>query len=235
MDDNGEKEINEFLEEFMNNLPDEAIEIFEKAVAGGMSEEELMREIFIGDCPKCSSKNVFSGDEIEDIDDATVGFCEDCGFIWCMECGFPLEHGEECGHWEVCEECGEDKDEYGFCGIETWECPYIMEWLDKQGIPLTINSCAWCGVEIDDDEEMYAVGAKMKEGVEITPCQGVGGKILPVMVAGRMVPAIVTDRDSEARRDGNDLIFMVCCYECATELKQSLEREREIIDRINMN
>lgn len=232
---NGNGNPEEQPREFIEYIPEEDLEMLKRAFASGMSEEDFLKDVFVGDCPQCNSIRVSSGDELEDVDDPTIGVCEDCGFIWCLECGMPLEKGEECGHWEVCDACSESKDEYGYCGIEAWECPHVLEWLTKQGVPLGLHVCAWCGETIDDDVEMFAVGAKMKDGVELAPCEDFNGTVLPVMVAGKTIPAIVTATDSEARQDGNDLVFMVCSIECATELKESLEKEREIMDKINLN
>ncbi len=198
-------------------------------------EEEFLRAVFVGDCPDCGSAKTVSGDEIEQIDDPTVGYCEECGLLWCVECGMQIPAGSECGHWDVCEECGEEKDEFGDCGISPGECPFIMEWQAGVATDRITSACAWCGSAIPEGDEVFGAGARIREGIDFVRGSGREGFLMEVTIAGRRVPVIVTGRDSEARRQGNDLLFMTCTAACAEELKAALERERDIVEKIQLN
>lgn len=104
----------------------------------------------IGGCPNCGSSNVhdceiqtpimeklpISGDyfqfgsncpiakKIEDIDAGLgvgIGHCDDCNFLWCLDCGSELSiEDPHCGHWGVCTGCSRSKINLD----ETPNCPY---------------------------------------------------------------------------------------------------------------
>ena len=59
----------------------------------------------IGDCPKCKSTATRDCDEIEGIQDCTIGLCMDCGHLFCSECRQDLSQNLNCKHWEICETC----------------------------------------------------------------------------------------------------------------------------------
>ena len=217
---------------------DEFVEgLWEEIASGELSEDEdeLLRSIFVGDCPECGSAGTFSGDEIQEIDDPTVGFCSECGLMWCLECKLGVEAGVECGHWDVCEACSEEKDEFGDCGVMPWECPIIVEWQTRLAADRFTKVCAWCGGDIPEGDEVFGTGAKMREGIDFVQGDNPNGFFMEFTIAGRQVPTVVTGRDSDARKAGNDLMFMTCSPECAEELKVALERERDIIEKTQLN
>jgi hypothetical protein len=253
----------QFVDELLAGLPGELRETFEEAARldgltleeyvlvllqdmdrGGLldaatdsdiSEDEFLRLVFVGDCPNCSSESTVCCDEIKEIDDPTVGLCKDCGYMWCLECGIMLEMNETCGHWDICESCDEPKNEFEDCGIMPSECPRIVEWISGNYAHPMQDSCAWCGKEIPENSEVYAVGATLKGGIEFRTEEGSQGFFMPVSIAGRMIPAIVTAPGSDARRQGNDLMFMTCSEQCAGKLRETLSEEKELIDRAELN
>ena len=70
-----------------------------------------------------------------EIDDNTIGHCDDCDFLWCLECGsqltvdklvkFPL-----CGHWVVCGKCSEENHYLDGDEIREILCPKCEHWDD---------------------------------------------------------------------------------------------------------
>jgi len=251
--DDEEKRI---FEEMFEQMPEDLKEAFNSAVvASGKSkdefveglweeiaseegtddEDELLRSIFVGDCPECGSARTLSGDEIDEVEDPTLGFCQDCGLLWCLECKMGVEAGEECGHWEVCESCSEDKDEFGDCGVMPFECPVILEWQMKLAADRFTKVCAWCGAAIPEGDEVFGTGAKIREGIDFVQCASPNGFFMEVTIAGRSVPTVVTGKDSDARKAGNDLMFITCSVEFAEDLREALERERDIIEKTQLN
>lgn len=97
-----------------------------------LERDFFLYQIMVGDCPRCGSSNthdcqapnfvpspfgspeqiVKMGSECwvaRELDDLTLGHCDDCGYLWCLECGSPVSIDEKvCGHWEVCGECSEE-------------------------------------------------------------------------------------------------------------------------------
>ena len=93
--------------------------------------EKIERDAFtssmlVGNCPNCGSINTHDCKSLEKIppmeihgikfppmeigsdcpialklDDPTVGHCDTCGYLWCLECGKELSEDQPiCGHWE---------------------------------------------------------------------------------------------------------------------------------------
>ena len=58
--------------------------------------------------------------------------------------------------------------------------------------------------------------------------------MIPVVLAlvDKTIPAIVTTGESQAKREGNDLLFMCCSRECARLLKHALQEEKDLFDEI---
>lgn len=118
---------NDFVKDFMKEwiwVPLDLQKELRKALEESTAEsgEEFSSEILIGPCPRCGSKKTRDCERIVGIDDPTIGFCKSCGFLWCSECGSPLRSSIICGHWEICNNCGNLKDEDGFCEHATVEC-----------------------------------------------------------------------------------------------------------------
>jgi len=112
------------------DVQDELTKALEESSA--TSVEEFISEIFVGDCPECGSRNTRDCEELPDIDDITIGLCNDCGRLWCTECGRTITKGDVCEHWEICEKCTRKKDEFGDCGIPPWECAEISVFDDGE-------------------------------------------------------------------------------------------------------
>ncbi len=199
-----------------------------------VSEDEFIRMMLVGDCPNCGSENTMSCDELEGVEDPTLARCAQCGYTWCLECGSAVT-GETCEHWQFCDRCEEEKDEFGDCGIFPAECPHLLEWLAGNFTRRYENACAWCGREIGEEAEVFGVGAAVRGNLEFTSKGDDMGFLMPVMIQGRLVPAIVTAPGSEARLEGNDLLFMTCSEECAGSLRDALREEKELIDRAERN
>jgi hypothetical protein len=122
------KEIEE-LEQFWEGIPKEARDELLRLADAADSEEEFVRTIFVGDCPRCDSdKTAISGSAGEE-EDLSVGLCKACGYLWCFECECELEPGAQCGHWDICESCEELDEETGLCPTSADECSVIQAWL----------------------------------------------------------------------------------------------------------
>jgi hypothetical protein len=229
-----EEENPEQFYEAWDTLPEEIRDYLEKAIEESPTEEQFISAVMVGECPECGSTNTVDCDEIQGIEDATLGLCRNCGYFWCLECGSHLTSGIVCGHWAVCEECGVYKDDYENCGIPTWECEHIKKWLEKNSTGNFRNTCAWCGKVIPEDSEVFGLGAKVRQGFDIKDQEG---RIIPLTLlqADKTIPAIVTTSNSEAKREGYDLMFMTCSQGCAKSLKKTLQKEKKIIDNISMN
>jgi len=77
--------------------------------------EQFVREIMVGNCPRCGSDHTFDCEHspaAEEVRDITIGHCLDCDTYWCLGCGYIFEKVEkerECPHWEICARCSKEK------------------------------------------------------------------------------------------------------------------------------
>lgn len=92
-----------------------------------------------------------------------------------------------------------------------------------------LHTCAWCTRTIERDTEAYGFGAKARPGVDLSDKEG-EFVTMTLVLSKKTVIALVPSQDSAARAEGFDLVFMTCSQNCAEELKEALEFERDVFD-----
>jgi hypothetical protein len=176
------------------------------------SDKELARMLMVDDCPRCGSKNTKDCDTIVDVEDNTIGICLDCGYIWCLECGYELKE-KICPHWSACSDC-DQTDAEGSCphAPEISECPIIQNFMKnnyhsmKGEFQIRLNPprrgvdkgaiCAFCNILIEEENEVYSIGVKVKKGVTL---QQYEGQMIRLPFSNMSLPAIVTAANSQAK------------------------------------
>jgi hypothetical protein len=94
-----------------------------------------------------------------------------------------------------------------------------------------VSVCAWCGKHISKGSEVFSLGAKARPGVDL----GREGTVLELTLdATRKALAIIPSQDSQAKKEGWDLLFTICSEECAKSLKETVQRQIDTIDSIVM-
>lgn len=88
--------------------------------------------------------------------------------------------------------------------------------------------CSWCEDELPDDAEVIAVGAKAHSQMEV---EALEGQIVELFLTrrNRTVAAVVVTNDSPAKKEGKDVLFLTCSDSCAEALRQSVDREIELV------
>jgi len=219
------KEEDDFLEMFKalpKDIQDELLKAVEES--GATSADDFVSDIFVGDCPQCGSSNTGDCEEVPEIEDITLGLCQDCGHMWCTECGRTVAKGSACEHWEICERCTKKKDTFGDCGIPPWECEKISTFATTDDEDV-FHICAWCNKTIAGDTEVFSLGAKAQKGTDMKRYRGSAVRIQLTHDA-RTVSAMVPTSGSQARRAGNDVLFMLCSERCAKQLRRALVKEK---------
>lgn len=89
--------------------------------------------------------------------------------------------------------------------------------------------CAWCNQRIQEDQEVFAFGASLRPGIELSEYQSHCIEI-GMISKEKPVYALVTVDESDAKKDGKDLMFMTCSEPCGLKLKEALEKEVSIGD-----
>jgi len=69
------------------------------------------------------------------------------------------------------------------------------------------------------------MGAKARAGVELIPDEGPFLHVPLLTVPGKTVPCAVVADESDAKRQGWDLVFMTCSQECGEALRDTLQKE----------
>jgi hypothetical protein len=89
------------------------------------------------------------------------------------------------------------------------------------------STCGWCGKRIPENTPVYGGGGKARPGVDLSAH---AGHVLAIRLVGaaKTVLVAVTGADSEARREGNDFVYMACSMECATAMKQALQDDIDL-------
>lgn len=87
-----------------------------------------------------------------------------------------------------------------------------------------LGNCALCSGRIYEDEEVFAIGAKFKSGVDLSEY---AGHCIEISLASdeKTMNMMVTGEGSEAKLQNKDGMFLVCSEECGTQLKGVLKKE----------
>lgn len=94
-------------------------------------------------------------------------------------------------------------------------------------------SCAWCDCDLDECTRLgrgiVTVGTRFRScAIFHEPDPGLHS--VEVRSIGRHISAMVTTLDSDARRNGSELVFATCGDSCAAKLSQALQDEKEFND-----
>ena len=97
--------------------------------------------------------------------------------------------------------------------------------------PSSINlfqRCTWCENPIQDDE-YYGFGAKASQDIDLENRAGQFVS-LNLSLIDKTVIALVPSKLGAPELQGHDLIFITCSEECAKQLKDALDLERDVFD-----
>ena len=89
------------------------------------------------------------------------------------------------------------------------------------------TTCGWCGRRVPTDMPVFGGGGKARPGINVNAH---AGQVLRVYLEGqrKTVLVAVTGRGSEARRAGEDFVYMTCSEACAHSLKTAIESDIEM-------
>jgi hypothetical protein len=95
------------------------------------------------------------------------------------------------------------------------------------------STCGWCGKTIPPDMEVFGGGGKARPGVDVS---AKAGQVIPLHLTllGKTVLVGVSGLDSEARRKGEDFVYMACSELCATQLRSAFQDEIELGKRLGL-
>jgi predicted nucleic acid-binding Zn ribbon protein len=92
-----------------------------------------------------------------------------------------------------------------------------------------VSVCAWCGKRIPEGSEVFSLGAKARPGFDL---ESKGNVIELALDEKKKALAIIPTPDSEAKKAGWDVSFVLCSEECTWSLKDALQRQIDFIDNI---
>jgi len=101
-----------------------------------------------------------------------------------------------------------------------------------------LSRCAWCGMGIDEEAEIYGLGAMFRRDVDLSEYESQVIE-LKILTEKRIVPMMIAAKGSDAKKGGHDAMFMTCSGKCANEMRETLLEETSIgdvlknVDRIN--
>jgi hypothetical protein len=92
-----------------------------------------------------------------------------------------------------------------------------------------LSRCAWCGKTIAEDVEVFGMGGKLRPGIDLSAYEGAAVRIT-VATHGKDLIAVVPAADSDARREGKEILFMTCTEACGLDLKAAVQDILETAD-----
>jgi hypothetical protein len=92
-----------------------------------------------------------------------------------------------------------------------------------------LSRCAWCETGIDDEAEVYGLGAMFCRDVDLSEYESQVIE-LKILTEIRIVPMMITAKASEAKKAGHDAMFMACSSDCANEMRDALLEEKSVGD-----
>ena len=92
-----------------------------------------------------------------------------------------------------------------------------------------MSECNWCKKYIEEGHEVFGFGAKARPGLDLKNKEGTIITI-PLILEEKDISVIVTAQDSDAKKDGHDLLFMTCSRKCGEKLKNALKNEKNLIE-----
>jgi hypothetical protein len=89
------------------------------------------------------------------------------------------------------------------------------------------SRCAWCGTLIGDIKDGFFIPVSLQDAAikGFSP-----NSIQPLFLVSinKVVPMIITDKDSTIKKSCKDAYFQACCKKCAENLKRELQNSLTI-------
>lgn len=90
-----------------------------------------------------------------------------------------------------------------------------------------LHTCAWCTRDISADEDIFGFGAMASQDIDLAGKEGEFVS-LNLSLRDKTVFAFVPEKTEESNRSGYDLLFITCSEDCAQNLKDELDLERDV-------
>ena len=94
-----------------------------------------------------------------------------------------------------------------------------------------LSMCAWCNEAITDDVEVFGMGVKLRPNVDLSEYKGNAMQI-DLTCIDKTICVIVTADDSDAKKDGKDLMIMTCSEQCSQDLQKALIEDKTLGDSL---
>ena len=87
-----------------------------------------------------------------------------------------------------------------------------------------LDHCCWCNREMREDSERFSINTKFRDPKDY---QKNAGRIVEFYVptVDRAILALAVTRDSEAKKQGHEIMFVVCSERCREELSAALRED----------
>src|SRR5260370_35946533 len=89
------------------------------------------------------------------------------------------------------------------------------------------STCGGCGKQIPANTAVFGGGGTARSGVDLSPH---AGQVLPIRFvrSARTVLVAVAGADSDAKREGNDFVYMTCSQDCAIAMRAAFQDDIEL-------
>jgi hypothetical protein len=99
--------------------------------------------------------------------------------------------------------------------------------IKKPKMSKVLSTCCWCGKRIGRENEVFSLGCRKQAGIDISKYER---DIMPLTILSqsKTLWSVVPPADSDARKGGEDFLFVLCSVECGKELKEALRKDIDI-------
>src|SRR5437773_8639898 len=87
-----------------------------------------------------------------------------------------------------------------------------------------LNHCRWCGRVLGENSERISINSSFQNPKDYRKH---AGKVVTfeLQSIGRSIVALVVTRDSPAKKQGKDIMFIVCSDRCGDELSAEMNKD----------
>ncbi|MFL7891584.1 MAG: hypothetical protein ACK2UM_10840 [Anaerolineales bacterium] len=93
--------------------------------------------------------------------------------------------------------------------------------------PDFFHTCAWCGNSIDENGDFFGFGARASHNIDLSNKTGQFVS-LRLSLIDKTTFAMVPEKSSDSLAEDHDLLFITCSEDCAINLKEALDLERDV-------
>lgn len=105
----------------------------------------------------------------------------------------------------------------------------LLEAQENAGVETLGRTCGWCKKIVAEDDPVLAIKGRSK--IDLSNLEGL---FFPLtLLSGKILIALATTSDSDAKKEGCDFVLMACCEECGEQMRIALTDDIQMAEYID--